>query len=320
MRCPVVSVVIPVYNRARVLPRALDSVLAQTHQDFEILVVDDGSTDAVATVVDGYRSARIRLIRLGGRFGAARARNVGIREARGEWVAFLDSDDEWLPPKLETQLARVRSADRQVALVYGLRLITDHRGNQTWSHRESLHEGAVFDALLRGGWTPPPSVVMVRRSALMTVGGFDETLPSFQDYDLWLRLAQVDYRFAAVDAVLAVKHRHEGPQIGRDPRARIRGLRAMDSKWGRVLRERLGPDAYRAWWEGRFTALPSAQLAEVRAAVAAGDRVRAWQLCRAMWHGPASVRVRFGGRAVALAILGWRGYGLLVRLRRVLIG
>jgi glycosyltransferase involved in cell wall biosynthesis len=311
---PAVTVVIPTYNRARVLGRALDSVRAQTFQDLEIVVVDDGSADDTAAVVAGYRDARIRRLSLERRSGAARARNVGIGVARGEWVAFLDSDDEWLPPKLEAQLARAANADRRVDAVYCLRSIHDHLTGRARPQRSPLHEGDVFDALLRGGWTPPTSLVMVRRAALEAVGGFDEALPSFQDYDLWLRLAQRGSWFAAVDAVLVVKHHHEGPQITRDYAARIEGVAAVDAKWGATIRDRLGVTAHRQWRDARLTALPTAQLRQVRAALAGGDRALAWRLCGGMWRAPREVRWRFGGRALALILLGRRAYGALERL------
>jgi hypothetical protein len=315
---PVVSVVIPTYNRAHLLPRALDSALAQTHQDLEIVVVDDGSTDATAGIVQGYADPRVRLIRLAGRSGVSRARNAGIEVARGEWVAFLDSDDEWRPAKLEMQLARVAGEGRAADVVYCVRLIEDHVTGRAWPHRGPLHEGLVFEALLGGGWTPPSSLVMVRRTALAAVGGFDEALPSFEDYDLWLRLAQAGYRFAAVDAVLVVKHRDHGPQITRDHRARALGARRLDEKWGAVIRERLGPAAHRAWLDGRLTALSRTQLMRVRAAVVSGDRALAWRLCRAMWWAPWALWLRFGTRAVAITLLGRRAHGALGQLRRML--
>jgi hypothetical protein len=152
---------------------------------------------------------------------------------------------------------------------------------------------------------------MVRRAALEAVGGFDEALPSFQDYDLWLRLAQQGSWFAAVNAVLVVKHRHEGPQITRDHEARMQGVAAMDAKWGATIRERLGGAAHRQWREARLTALPTAQLRQVHAALAGGNRALAWRLCRALWRAPREVRWRFGGRALTLILLGRRAYGVL---------
>ena len=114
-----VSVVIPAHNRADLLRRAITSVLRQTYPDFEVLVADDGSTDATEAIVAGFQDARVRLLRLGMRGGPARARNHGIQVARSEIVAFLDSDDEWLPTKLEWQLGRLaRSTYPARTLVY----------------------------------------------------------------------------------------------------------------------------------------------------------------------------------------------------------
>src|SRR5436190_11436655 len=115
---PTVSVVIPVFNRAVAVRRAIDSVLAQTFQDFEIIVVDDGSTDDTAESVSSFQDPRITLIRHDRKRGGSAARNTGIRSSSGAYVAFLDSDDEWLPAKLERQLEVFGRSDDELALVY----------------------------------------------------------------------------------------------------------------------------------------------------------------------------------------------------------
>ena len=107
---PRVSVIVPVFNRAGSIPRALESVAAQTFQDYEIIVVDDGSTDGSADVVERLGLARVRLIRSPQNRGAAAARNIGISAASGQWIAFLDSDDFWAPDKLAHQLAALEGA------------------------------------------------------------------------------------------------------------------------------------------------------------------------------------------------------------------
>lgn len=112
---PAVSVVIPTYDRAAVLPRAIDSVLGQTVEDLELLVVDDGSTDRAPDVVAGYADDRVRCLRHEQNRGASAARNSGIEAASGDYVAFLDSDDEWLAGKLETQLAVLEAASCRAA-------------------------------------------------------------------------------------------------------------------------------------------------------------------------------------------------------------
>jgi glycosyltransferase involved in cell wall biosynthesis len=179
---PTVSVIIPAYNAAGFVSRAIESALAQTHPPLEILVIDDGSKDATSEVVARF-APPVRLLRQPNG-GPAAARNHGAREARGEWLAFLDADDRWLPEKLAGQLAR--ATDPGVALVYS-RLPVDPAPN---------HGGRVippvadFATLWRRNYLIT-SAVMVRLAVFERHGGFDEdrALIGVEDYNLWLRLA-----------------------------------------------------------------------------------------------------------------------------------
>jgi glycosyltransferase involved in cell wall biosynthesis len=185
---PKVSVVIPVFNRPLTVRRAIASVLAQTCQDFEIIVVDDGSTDATASVVAAMTDSRMTLIRHEQNRGGGAARNTGYRAGSAPYVAFLDSDDEWLPTKLERQLEVFERADDRLGLVYTDAiwlwpdgLATRHTAQQSVDLARVLLTENVVGETSRG---------MVRRSALDAIGGFDEGLPAAQDMDLWLRLCE----------------------------------------------------------------------------------------------------------------------------------
>jgi glycosyltransferase involved in cell wall biosynthesis len=186
MMQPPVSVVIPAYNAAGHLHRAIDSVLRQTLQPREVLVVDDGSCDATCQIAAQY--CNVQLIRQAHR-GAAAARNAGIRASRGEIVAFLDADDEWLPRKLEKQLALhgtpelalsfCRSNEFDVAgkdLGDTFRQAAPRRGPEAWRH------------LLAANFIATPTV-MASRQQLLACGGFDERLKVGEDQDMWIRLA-----------------------------------------------------------------------------------------------------------------------------------
>jgi glycosyltransferase involved in cell wall biosynthesis len=242
---PLVSVVVPTYNRAHLLRRAIKSVLAQTFSDFELIIVDDGSTDETNEAVEEFDDPRIRFIRQPVRGGANRARNRGIEASRGEWVAFLDSDDEWLPRRLEAQVKRLQQDDPMGATV-GYCLIVKHNDltQETRPSRKSVHEGDVFDDLLLDRMPKATSAYMVKRSALLEVDGFDETMPSRQDIDLWLRLAQAGNRFAAVSERLVVIHSNHGPRISRDSTAKLRGARLFNRKWDHVMRRRFDATTY----------------------------------------------------------------------------
>jgi glycosyltransferase involved in cell wall biosynthesis len=181
-------VVIPVLNRPVAIRRAIESVLAQTFQDFEVIVVDDGSTDETVAAVQAFADRRIRLIRHDRRRGGSAARNSGIRASSAPYVAFLDSDDEWLPTKLERQVEVFERSDEDLALVYaGAEWVYPNGTVQTITGRRYAD---LALQLLTVNVVGETSVGMVRRTALGAIGGFDETLPSCQDMDLWLRLCE----------------------------------------------------------------------------------------------------------------------------------
>jgi glycosyltransferase involved in cell wall biosynthesis len=186
---PTVSAVIPTYNRLPLLLAAVESVRAQTFGDWELIVADDGSTDGSAEAVEALRDPRIRVLRLPRTGYAAVARNAGVRAARGEWVAFLDSDDVWLPQKLEVQLGAVREAGAPWSYT-GLALV-DGRGSPVpfRTARAPALSGHILRALLADEAAATMSTLMVSRVLLDQVGGFDETLRMRADFDLVLRLA-----------------------------------------------------------------------------------------------------------------------------------
>jgi len=183
-----VSVVIPVFNRPAAVCRAIESVLAQTCQDFEIIVVDDGSTDTTPAAVAGFADSRITLVRHERKRGGSAARNTGIRTGSAPYVAFLDSDDEWMPTKLEQQLVLFERSSQQLGLVYGgaERVFADGSVSRTIPQRRL----DLTRALLTENVVGETSVGMVLRSALEETGGFDETLPALQEMDLWLRICE----------------------------------------------------------------------------------------------------------------------------------
>lgn len=196
---PTVSVIIPTYNRAHLLPRALDSVLNQTFTDFEVLVVDDCSSDDPASVVAGYHDSRLRYLLQPRNQGVAAARNRGMREARAPFVAFLDDDDEWFPEKLAMQVDVFRRAPADLGLIYtGVETVSDdgQRAVRIPTARGNLYREFLVRNLLHGG-----SSAMVRRNVITSVGFFDEDLPAIEDYDYWLRISR-HYRVDCVDVAL----------------------------------------------------------------------------------------------------------------------
>jgi len=190
MPAPLVSAIIPTFNRAAAVSRAVHSVLAQTLPGIEIIVVDDGSTDNTAELLNREFGSRIKLLRLPRNHGVSYARNRGFELSRGAFIAFLDSDDLWLPEKSARQLAFMRA--RPELLISQTDEIWIRHGKRVNPCQHHLKpSGSIFAECLPL-CVVSPSAVMMRRRFFAEVGLFDETLPACEDYDLWLRTA---YRY-----------------------------------------------------------------------------------------------------------------------------
>jgi glycosyltransferase involved in cell wall biosynthesis len=187
---PKVSVVIPTYNRAHLLPRAIQSVLDQTYQDLEIIIVDDGSRDNTERVIKNFKDERIRYIQHNQNKGASAARNTGIRESRGKYIAFQDSDDEWFSNKLEKQIEAFADAPPEVGIVYsGFYRIEADRKLYLPSDQLSLKEGNIHNELLKGNFVGTPTVLM-KKECFRNQRYFNESLPALEDWELWIELSK----------------------------------------------------------------------------------------------------------------------------------
>ena len=208
-----VSVVIPTFNRSRTILRALRSVLAEKGVPFEVLVVDDGSTDETRKLVETVSKAdrRVRYLFQPNR-GPAAARNRGIQEARAEFIAFLDSDDEWLPGKLKVQLAFFGARpDHLICQTEEIWIREGKRVNPMAKHKK--HSGFIFEKLLERSIISPSQVCM-RRKFFEEVGLFDETLPVCEDYDLWLR-ASARFPIGLIEKSYGIKYGGHADQQSR---------------------------------------------------------------------------------------------------------
>lgn len=224
---PAVSVVIPAYNAAWCVGKAIDSVLAQTFTDFELLVVDDGSTDDTASALARFGKA-IRVIRQHNG-GLSCARNAGIRASRGEFVAFLDADDWWLPDKLARQVTLMR-AQPTVGFVSTAARVENLEGQLLNVWACTACKGPFLPCLFgaNGDVAGSGSAVMVRRLLFDQVGGFDESLRSLEDVDMWMRLAAVA-GYACIDEPLAI--------ILKRPGSMSRNLAVMKDASVRVMKK-----------------------------------------------------------------------------------
>lgn len=218
-----ISVIIPTYNREVTLERAIKSVLAQTHRNFELIVIDDGSTDNTSLIIDKYN----RKIRYFSKLhaGVSSARNLGLEKSEGTWVSFLDSDDYWLPGKLERQMEYltnhpgmmiVQTEEQWIRNGVPVNPMKKHKKHSGWIFRYCLPLCIVS-----------PSAVLIHQKVFNDVGVFDESFPVCEDYDLWLRIA-IKYRIGLIPEKLIVKTGGHADQLSRKywgiDRFRVRAL------------------------------------------------------------------------------------------------
>lgn len=201
---PFISIVIPTYNRARFLGRSVRSVLNQTYKNFEVIVADDASTDDTAEIIKTFKDDRIRYIRHESNAGAAAARNTGIKVSRGEYVAFQDSDDEWLPEKLEKQMALFEQVSTETGVVYtGFWRVRNNQKTYIPPDGIKQKEGYIHRELLKRNFVSTQTVV-VKKECLEKSGLFDERLPRLQDWELFIRLSKLyEFKYVAEPLVIA---------------------------------------------------------------------------------------------------------------------
>jgi glycosyltransferase involved in cell wall biosynthesis len=230
---PKVSVIIPTHNRASFLPAAVQSVLNQTFQDFEVIVVDDASDDETPAVMRSFTDPRITYVRHDSNKGQGETRNDGIRRATGEYIALLDDDDEWLPQKLEKQVHLLDGSSTMVGLVYtGFRKI-DARTREVVGEVVPDRRGYVFEEIARRNWIGTCSTVLCRRSCLKIAGLFDETLVAGVDYDLWLRISR-QYQVEYIKDPL-VNYNVHNSNLSNNYAMVIRGMETTNRKYGHLF-------------------------------------------------------------------------------------
>lgn len=275
---PLVSVIVCVYNGQEFLGAALDSVFAQTHASFELIAVDDGSTDGSAAVLSRYADARLRVLHQENR-GAVMALDLGLQAARGEYVAFLDQDDVWEKDKLAVHAGWMRRRPA-IDLTFSWFRYVDREGRDIGLRRKRSRGTLDFRSLLADFAIGATSNVVVRRAAIERAGGIDPAFPRMYDLDLFLRIALLAQgNVEAVPRVLALYRRH-GQQISHD-------FTALRGEWERVVGKmaRLAPEVV-ASVEGRARSNASRYFA--RLAYEDGNYREAIQyVARGFLHSPA---------------------------------
>ena len=192
---PPISVIIPVYNGEKTIRETIESALQQTFQDFELIIINDGSQDATLSIVNSIKDPRIKVFSYPNT-GSNPSRNRGVYHATGEYIAFLDADDLWTPNKLESQLIALQ-ANPQAAVAYSWTNSIDELGQFLRQGSHISVTGDVYKQLLLSNFLDSGSNPLIRAHTLAAVGGFDESLAHGEDLDMWLRLA-AHYQFVAV--------------------------------------------------------------------------------------------------------------------------
>jgi glycosyltransferase involved in cell wall biosynthesis len=210
-KIPTVSVIIPTYNRSQIIGRPIQSVLNQTYRDFEMIVVDDGSEDNTEEVVKGFPDERIRYIKHDKNKGGGSARNTGIKAARGKYIAFQDSDDEWLPVKLEKQLKSFKTSPQTTGVVYTDMLRISEDGKTKYWHSPTITDGRLIDPKTSDYQTFNLGIqsTLIKKECFDITGLFDENLPRLIDLDLFIRLSR-HYCFKHVKEPLVKYYATEG--------------------------------------------------------------------------------------------------------------
>lgn len=218
-----VSIIIPTYNRPEYLNRLLKSIQRQTYKGFEVIVVDDNSKnqDKYDEVISKYTKVfrEFKFIKNKTNRGAPYSRNVGIIKAKYSLVALVDDDDEWMPEKLEEQIKVFNNNKDNVGIVYTWAdVIKENNYYEAWYKCDYV--GAVKSQILDKCFIPSPTV-MIKKVALLSAGLFDESMPSCQDWDMWIRIIFKGYKVAVVKKSLAIYHDHGNARIGNSNNAKL---------------------------------------------------------------------------------------------------
>ena len=234
---PMVSVIIPTHNRADYLKAAIASVMDQKYKDYEVIVIDDHSTDNTYDVVNGFEDQRIHYISNKGRNGPSIARNVGIAAARGKYVAFLDDDDWWFPLKLEKQIKVMDGAAKNVCGVYSNRLRIDKVSGKIFSDSPEVKtlRGNILSQLIIKS-PIHTSTLLIRKKCLDEVGSFDENMRYMEDLDMWIRLA-IKWEFEYIDAHLIKAYFHGNDHLSTNLEGQTQGREILIKRYQHLFKK-----------------------------------------------------------------------------------
>lgn len=244
---PIVTVVVTTYERPELFKRAISSVLSQSYTFIEIIVVEDGSNSAIKEwLTESLLSESVQYIRHAKTRGLAAARNTGLDRSRGEFVAFLDDDDSWLPKKIEKQVSLIKKSEKSCAIVYCGALLHTIEGELIYENKPKL-KGDIRGAISERGLHTIPSSGLFRKSSLIEAGGFDADLQSHIDHDIWLKLATKKFSADYIDEALVNVYDHEHQRMTEMPNSRISSANIFCSKWLPTFRDWWGEEVARRY-------------------------------------------------------------------------
>jgi len=235
---PDVSVILPSYNRQNYISRAIESVLNQTYKNFELIVVDDASEDDTPNIVSKFNDIRIKYIRFSEQRGAAFARNEGIKIAKGKFIAFQDSDDEWLPDKLQMQIEILNSASDKVGVAYSMMLGMDNNNQEirVTPPRFTPEDKIIYKQALAGKLMGLGLVCsLIRKSCFDKAGMFDERFKRFIDLDLFIRISR-HYYFCYIDKPL-IRYSISEDSVSKDLESLVEAQELILKKYYQDIRE-----------------------------------------------------------------------------------
>jgi glycosyltransferase involved in cell wall biosynthesis len=303
MSAPLVTALIPAYNAEKTIMRALESVWAQDYQPIEIVVIDDGSKDGTRAILAGLAQRGVRLVALDQNRGECGAMNAGLEAARGEYIAFLDADDEWLPGKITRQVAALQAEPNTIFVVCDSRY---YRGavpdpKTVFEEVPPMAGREAWRSLLRESFVAKPCV-MARRGALMAMGGFNAALRVAGDQDMWIRLALVG-GVGILREVLVNVHDTPGSLMKAYPRGALEFLLPMVMRHAKAERQRLTIAEYDGIVSHRYVVVGSQLYRSGYAGQALGFFIRA---------------IRHGASPGRLAAFMLRESGPVIWLKRTL--
>ena len=245
LNIPEFSVIVPTYNRALFVKRAINSILAQKFQNYEVIVMDDASSDNTSDIINSINDKRIKYMKHNQNRGASAARNTAVKKSVGEYLAFLDSDDEAHPDWLLCTAEKIKMVPESWGVIYPNRIIRSAETGISYPIIRKPMEGYIYEILLRkhgqGALTIGLSGAVIEKSIFEDIGGFDENLFGYHDYDLYYRIAQ-KYTFHFINKFLIIFLEHNQSRLMCDSDKREEAKLIYDKKWEKEIR-RVGAEA-----------------------------------------------------------------------------